>query len=247
MPPDAVLVADEEDVKLDVTLPAILHEERILDVLLHDIDRVRLGKSQAVRRFSADVDRSAPIPVRLLHKPWQVRHLVICRRSGALPCSVIDDIRIRHQAWRYIHDLCLLLQPKSAPKVHADPAEVGLVGEVHQFLPQGAVILIGLLVLEPLLIRVHTPVWTLQEILTEPLSVAAYLAVPAILVPLRCRVPLHSRPRLDILCGHHQGLVVDNLFHRGHLLSAPLNLSLGLHDVLTHDFLVHTPQPSRKP
>mmetsp|Transcript_92111 Transcript_92111/g.298208 ORF Transcript_92111/g.298208 Transcript_92111/m.298208 type:complete len:259 (-) Transcript_92111:388-1164(-) len=103
-------------------------------------------------------------------------------------------------------------------------------------------VLVVLLVLEPLLVRVDTPLAPLEQVLAEPLAVPANLAIGAVVVPpLRGAQWLHRGHK--VIGGDHEGLVVDGLLHHLHLEPALLDLALGDGQVLPHHGLIDTPEP----
>mmetsp|Transcript_100909 Transcript_100909/g.301029 ORF Transcript_100909/g.301029 Transcript_100909/m.301029 type:complete len:302 (-) Transcript_100909:721-1626(-) len=238
-PGHRVLQAHQQHVELDVALSPIVHQERIFDVLLHHVHRARLGKVHALRRLRADLHRGSPIPVGLLDEPG-VAGVVLDRLSAVSPLEVFDDVRVRHEIGHELPHFGLILQPDAPLDVHGDAAEVRLVRKVHEALAQRTVVLVVLLVLEPLLVRVDVPLAPLEQVLAEPLSMTAHLAVGTVK-----ELPLAGLEGLwnSLVCGDHQALVVDGLLHDLHLQSALLDLALGDRQVLPHHGLVHAPQP----
>mmetsp|Transcript_98581 Transcript_98581/g.136771 ORF Transcript_98581/g.136771 Transcript_98581/m.136771 type:complete len:245 (-) Transcript_98581:498-1232(-) len=240
MPPDSIFEAHKQHVELDVALAAIIRQERILDVGLNHIDAFRLHQAEAFGRLGYDVHGRAPVSVRFLHEPRDIRGLQIWWR-GASPRAILENVRLRHLPRRQLQDLGLLLQPGPAFEVHRYAAEVRLVGKVHELLTQWAMIFITLLVLKPFLIGIDSPIWSFQQVLAEPLAVTPDLAVRAVPIPLlqwaTIRIKRQCRCRLRVIRGYHQRFVINHLLHAGHFLPTLLDLDVSLCQVLVHNHL----------
>ena len=71
---------------------------------------------------------------------------------------VLDHICIGHQVWNKLVQLSLVFQPDSTFDVHGNTAEIGLICEVHGFLPQRAMADLSISIFEPFFAGVYSPV-----------------------------------------------------------------------------------------
>mmetsp|Transcript_19726 Transcript_19726/g.37091 ORF Transcript_19726/g.37091 Transcript_19726/m.37091 type:complete len:265 (+) Transcript_19726:658-1452(+) len=233
-----------------MTLAAIVHEERVLDVGLHHIEAFRLDQAQTTGRLGNDVHGRPPVSVGFFHEPWQVRGLKI-RRWCTSPVAVLDNVRLRHLAGCQLKHLRLLFKPCSSFEIHCYSAEMRLICKIHQLLPQWAMIFIAFLILKPFLVWIHPPLGSLQQVLAEPLAMTPDLAVRAVPVPLLERLPICIERRrwrgLRVVHGHQKRLVINHLLHAGHFLTALLDLDVSLRQVLVHDALLKSLEPCSRP
>mmetsp|Transcript_103340 Transcript_103340/g.179297 ORF Transcript_103340/g.179297 Transcript_103340/m.179297 type:complete len:202 (-) Transcript_103340:574-1179(-) len=179
-----------------MTLLTIVVKQWLRNVPLHNIGSLGLRQVHAFLWMLATLNAGAPVTVRLLDKPRHGLHVSTLWRWGfADPLPVHDDVCGGHQIWHKFVKLPLVFEPNPPFDVHCYPAKVRLIRKIHTPSSKWAVAHLALPILKPLLTWIHPPVWALQQVQAEALSMASDFAIRAVEV-----LPLGLWKDLFTLC-----------------------------------------------